>query len=128
MNLLDELDALNLESAAKTKVAAMLQALLDQSKKDTAELYAKTLKIQALILELAILRRIRFGAKSETLSQVQQDLFEEACSADISAIEAEIEQLNTPPRPPKPPRSRAGRQPLPEHLPCLLYTSDAANE
>ena len=54
MNLLDELDALNLEAAAKTKVAAMLQALLDQSKKDTAELYAKTLKIQALILELAI--------------------------------------------------------------------------
>ena len=119
MNLLDELDALNLEAAAKTKVAAMLQALLDQSKKDTAELYAKTLKIQALILELAILRRIRFGAKSEILSQVQQDLFEEACSADIAAIEAEIEQLNTPPRPPKPPRSRAGRQPLPEHLPRI---------
>ncbi len=119
MNLINELDALNLETAAKTQVAAMIQALLDQSKKDTAELYAKELKIQALILELAILRRIHFGVKSEILSQVQQDLFEEACNTDIAAIEAEIEQLDTPPLPPKPPRSRAGRQPLPDHLPRI---------
>jgi hypothetical protein len=47
MNLIDELDNLNLETAAKIKVAAIIQALLDQSQKDTAELYAKDLKIQA---------------------------------------------------------------------------------
>ncbi|MDO9105290.1 MAG: IS66 family transposase [Methylovulum sp.] len=122
MSLINELDALNLETPAKKQVVAMLQTLLDQSKKDAAELYAKELKIQALILELAMLRRMRFGAKSEILSQLQQDLFEEACDADIAAIEAEVEQLNTPPRPPQPPqppRSRAGRQPLPLHLPRI---------
>lgn len=119
MNLIDELDNLNLETAAKIKVAAIIQALLDQSQKDAAALYAKDLKIQALILELAMLRRMRFGAKSETLSPLQKDLFDEACDADIAAIEAEIEQLDTTPRPPKPPRPRAGRQPLPAHLPRI---------
>lgn len=124
MNLIDELDNLNLETAAKTKVAAMIQALLDQSKKDAAELYTKDLKIQALILELAMLRRMRFGAKSESLSPLQKDLFDEACATDIAAIEAEIEQLNTTPRPPKPPRPRAGRKMLLHFLhsphPCGL--------
>lgn len=119
MNLADKLDALDLESTAKIEVAAMLQVLLDQSKKDAAELHTKELKIQALILELAMLRRIRFGAKSERLSQLQADLFEETCAADIAAIEAEVEQLDTAPRSPKPPRPRAGRQPLPEHLPRI---------
>jgi hypothetical protein len=45
MNLINELDALNLETTAKTQVVAMLQTLLDQPKKDSAELYAKELKI-----------------------------------------------------------------------------------
>ena len=74
MNLIDELDNLNLETAAKIKVAAIIQALLDQSQKDTAELYAKDLKIQALILELAHLRRLRYGVKNEALSGIQKDL------------------------------------------------------
>jgi len=46
MNLLDELDALNLEAAAKTKVAAMLQALLDQSKKARLNFTPKRLKFR----------------------------------------------------------------------------------
>ena len=119
MNLIDELDTLNLETAAKTKVTAIIQTLLDQAQKDTAELYAKDLKIQALILELAMLRRMRFGTSSESLTPLQKDLFDEACDADIAAIEAEIEQLDTTPPAPKPPRPRAGRQPLPAHLPRI---------
>jgi len=90
MKILDQLDELSLDSAAKTQVAALVQALLDQAKKE-AEKYetdsqAKDLKIQALILELAHLRRLRDGVKSEALSGLQRDLFEESCNEDIAPV------------------------------------------
>ena len=82
MKILNQLDDLNLDSAAKTQVAALVQALLDQVKKDAEtlqakdiDIHAKDLKIQALILELAHLRRLRYGVKNEALSGLQRDLF-----------------------------------------------------
>ena len=89
--------------------------------KDAENLQAKDLKIQALILELAHLRRLRYGVKNEALSSVQRDLFEEACNEDIAALETEVEQADeqTGSAVSKPKRPRAGRQPLPPHLPCI---------
>ena len=89
MKILDQLDELNLDAAAKTQVAALVQALLDQVKMDAQtiqakniDIQAKDLKIQALILELAHLRRLRYGVKNEALSGLQRDLFEETCNED----------------------------------------------
>jgi len=131
MNSAAELDHLDLNPAAKTQVAAVIQALLEQAKQDAvalqakdAELYAKDLKIQALTLELAHIRRIRYGVKSEALSPLQRDVFEETWNTDLSAIEAEVEQLaNDQPGDTvvKPKRPRAGRQPLPDHLPRIEH-------
>lgn len=130
MNTLAELDQLNLDVTAKTQVAALIQALLDQAKQDAAvalqakeaEIQFKDLKIQALTLELSLLRRTRYGVKSESLSGVQRDLFEDAWNEDVAAVEAEIEQAAEE-QPcsivAKPKRPRAGRQPLPEHLPRI---------
>lgn len=73
---------------------------------------SQDIKIQALVQEVAYLRRIRFGAKSETMSAEQRQLFEDDIVQDVAAVEAE---LKLPP-PPAAPRSRAGRQALPEHL------------
>lgn len=124
MKILGQLDDLNLDAAAKTQVAALVQSLLDQVKKDAETLQAKDLKIQALILELAHLRRIRYGVKSEALSSVQRDLFEETCIEDIAALQAEVEQTegdHADPSVTKPKRPRAGRQPLPAHLPRIEH-------
>jgi len=128
MKMLEELDNLNLDAATKTQVAAMIQSLLDQAKQDAATyastLQAKDLKIQALILELAHLRRLRYGVKNEALCGIQKDLFEEACDEDLGALEAKIEDLaDQEPRitVTKPKRPRAGRQPLPEHLPRIEH-------
>jgi len=78
----------------------MIRALLDQTVHDAellhlkdAAIQAKDLKIEALAHELAQLRRIRFGTKSETLSPLQRDVFEETLDTDLAAIEAEVEQL-----------------------------------
>ena len=123
MKILDQLDELNLDSAAKTQVAAWVQALLDQAKKEAdkyeTDIQAKDLKIQALILELAHLRRLRYGVKNEALSGLQRDLFEETCNEDIAALVAEVEQAGATVTKPK--RPRAGRQPLPPHLPRIEH-------
>ena len=128
MKTLEELDYLNLDAATKTQVAAMIQSLLDQAKQEAetyeSTLQAKDLKIQALVLELAHLRRLRYGVKNEALSGIQKDLFEEACDEDLGALEAKIEELaDEEPRitVTKPKRPRAGRQPLPEHLPRIEH-------
>ncbi len=89
------------------------------------ELHAAKTKIQALTLELAHLRRMRFGARSEALSADQRDLFQETLASDLAAAEAEMAKRladapATPSAPPAP-RPRAGRQPLPEHLPRIEH-------
>jgi transposase len=107
MDLAAELTQFKLEPA----VAEWVGKLLDKSKNDA-------LKIQALTFELAYYKRIRFANKSEQFSPEQRELFEESWNADTGALEAEVEQLASTP-PPK--RERAGRQPLPEHLPRIEH-------
>lgn len=77
-------------------------------------------KIEALTLELAHHRRMRFATKSEAYSDQQSDLFHETWSTDLAAMEAELAQQRAALSPgdskPKPKRQGAGRQPLPAHL------------
>ena len=124
MKSLAELDHLNLDPTAKSQVAALIQSLLDQTERDAALIKAKDFKIEALTHEVAYYRRIRFGVKSESLSPLQRDVFEETWNTDMSAIEAELEQLKDD-QPGetvvKPKRPRAGRQPLPAHLPRIEH-------
>jgi transposase len=144
MNPLAELDNLDLDPVAKSQVAGMIRALLNQTAHDAellhlkdaqiqakdAAIQAKDLKIEALTHELAHIRRIRFGVKSETLSPLQRDVFEETLDTDLAAIESEVEQLQDG-RPGdtvvKPKRPRAGRQPLPDHLPRVEHRHEPAS-
>lgn len=112
-----ELDHLNLTPEAKTEVSNLIQSLLTQAQNELKLLEGKN---QALTLELAHLRRIRYGEKSEALSRSQLSLFEEDWQTDVAAIEAEIEQLPLP-APQQPKRARTGRQPLPDHLPRIEH-------
>jgi transposase len=106
--LQDLLETLRRQAAEATHLQAALAA------RDASLKHAEA-KIQALTLELAHLRRIRFGARSEALSAEQRDLFQETLEADIAACEAEAE-ATVPEAKPAVKRERAGRQPLPDHL------------
>ena len=124
MNPLIELDQLNLEPTTKTEVAALIQSLIEQGQRDAKIIQAKDVKIEALTFELAYYKRIRFSRKNESLAPLQRDVFEETWNTDMSAIEAEVEQLQD--ESPgesitKPKRPRAGRQPLPDHLPRIEH-------
>ena len=94
-----------------------------EAEKYETDIQAKDLKIQALILELAHLRRLRYGVKNEAFSGLQRDLFEETCTEDIAALMAEVEQADDQAGTTvaKPKRPRAGRQPLPAHLPRIEH-------
>ena len=142
MNLLTKFDHLNLETAIKTQLVSAMDALIEQARLEaeqlsatlkvmdaelaskTAEIKLKDIKIEALTLELSILRRTHFSIKSESLPAVQRDLFEDTWNEDIAAVEAQVEQLvdeQPSTTVAKPKRPRAGRQPLPEHLPRIEH-------
>ena len=116
MNLLDELARTNADPA----VIAQVRALIEQS----AE---KDVKIRALTLELAHHKRIRFANKSEAFSPEQRDLFQECWNTDLSAMEAELEQLASDIAPQRRARQSSGRQPLPPHLPRIEHRHEPAS-
>ena len=117
MDLHAELARLNATPELTDWVAGTVQKLLDQARQDAATLKAANLKIQALALELAHHRRIRFGHKNEAFSPEQRELFQETWNTDLAALEAETERQAEALQPKdRPKRQRAGRQTLPEHL------------
>ncbi len=94
-----------------------------------AEVYAKTLQIEHLKAQLAVLRRARFGRSSEKLDrEIEQlelmlsDLEEGAAESRTRLAQAQAASaaaLNTAagPKAAPPQRKPSGRQPLPAHLP-----------
>ena len=83
MDLTTELTALNLDCAQQEGVVAAvlpLQQKAAEADKLRAQAKLDALKIQALTLELAHLKRIRFEVKNEALSPEQRDLFRETLS------------------------------------------------
>ena len=78
------------EAVDPALVQAEINALQTQLVALDAELKRRDLKIQQLTLELAYLKRVRFGCKSEALTAEQRDLFIESGDEDGAAIVAEL--------------------------------------
>ena len=102
--------------------------LLEQVKTNATEIHWRDAKIEKLTLELAYLRRMKFGVKSESLAAATRDLFDETLAADLAACEARLAEKRQAAEmgphqlpPEKPKRDRAGRQPLPEQLPRVEH-------
>jgi len=94
-----------------------------------AELYAKTLHIEKLKMQLALLKRARFGQSSEKLDHKIEQL--ELLIGDLEEGEAETSERVEVIKPlsssaPTRERSRAVRLPLPEHLPRERVEHEAA--
>ena len=87
MDLAAELARFNPDPALANWITGAVQTLVDQAQKDAAEatrlaeqitrrdseLHFAQTKIQALTLELAHLRRMRFGVRSEALTVEQRE-------------------------------------------------------
>jgi transposase len=109
--------------------AADLQAELARKEielaANAAEIHAKTLHIEKLKMQLAVLRRARFGRSSEKLDRdIEQlelligSLEEDVAARDASAGATDPLAKDEPGAPAKPRQRRQPvRKPLPEHLP-----------
>jgi transposase len=79
-----------------------------------AELYSKTLHIEKLRMELALLKRARYGRSSEQIEQLELALGD----LEEDAAQERAERPAPTPRESRPaPPAPRGRQPLPAHLP-----------
>jgi transposase len=92
--------------------AEQLRELLVQSQREVA---AMKLLVDKMTHEMAVLRRLKFAAKSEAYSPEQRSLLEEAIDADIAAIEGELDKAKG--KPAGDDKQQPKRQPLPAQLP-----------
>lgn len=78
----EDLQGMDAETASK--VAAMVQRL-------TQELHLKETKLQKLTFELARLKALKFGAKTEAMDAEQRRLFEETLAEDEASLRTQLE-------------------------------------
>lgn len=124
MDVSAELARLDTSPEVSRWVRERVEAYAREIAHKSEEIRQKDLKIQALTLELAHIRRMRYGKKGEAFAPEQRELFQEAWNTDVAAIEAEVEQLASASKTPaieRRARSHPGRQALPAHLPRIEH-------
>ena len=90
--------------------------LLGQLVQKDETIRVKQLKMDQLTHEMAILKRWRFGRRSEQLESGQRRLLEESIDEDIEAISIEPDALQEPTAD-RPAKQKSRRVMLPGHLP-----------
>ncbi len=91
-------------------------ALLGKLAQKDETIRVKQLKIDQLTHEMAILKRWRFGRRSEQLESGQRSLLEESIDEDLEAISIELGALQEPAAD-RPAKHKPRRVALPGHLP-----------
>ena len=91
------------------------EQLRQVSQRLLAELRHQRALNEKLAYECALLKRLKFAAKSERHSAEQRNLLEEELDSDLAAVEHEIEQLR--PTQPVTDKQQPKRTPLPANLP-----------
>lgn len=98
-----------------------LRAARELIERQAQEVSFKQTTIDKLTHEMAVLKRLKFAARSEAFNAEQTSLIEEAIDADLAALAQEIEQ-----RVPTKPGSR--QQPRREKLPAELPRREVRHE
>jgi transposase len=80
------------------------------------ELAFKQATIDKITHEMAVLKRLKFAAKSEALNAEQKSLLEETIDADLAALQAELDKV-LPSEKATGEKKQPKRQTLPAHLP-----------
>jgi len=100
-----------------TALFAQLSVKDEQLTAKDEELKFKQLKIDQLTHEMAVLKRWRFGRRSERLDPAQRSLLEESIDEDLEAISLELEALRGRRTREERPKDKPRRTALPAHLP-----------
>ncbi len=98
--------------SAQAQVAADIELIARQAREVTFQ----QATIDKLTHEVAVLRRLKYAAKSEAFTPEQKSLLEETLDTDLAALAAEIE-AQQPNRPEPRDKQSPKRVPLPAQLP-----------
>lgn len=109
------------QAVRETEVLARDADLARQVADLKRQIEERDLKIQKLTFELARLKRIRFGAKTEAFTPEQQDLFADSCDEDGAAVLAELEPASPSVVRTSRSRKHPGRNSLPPELPRIEH-------
>ena len=82
-----------------------------------AQLRHQSALLEKLTYENALLKRMKFAAQSEKFSVEQRSLLEDEIEADLAAVSAEMDALDTPRTSPADGKHKPKRHPLPANLP-----------
>ena len=93
---LDHLDAQQLREMVQSLMGQVEANKLEIRRRDH-EIAFKQAAIDKLTHEMAVLKRLKFAAKSESFTAEQKSLLEETIDADLAAMERELEDLATVP-------------------------------
>ena len=113
--LIDTLKPQQLRQALRTaqaQAAAKCELIAQQAR----EVAFKQAMIDKLTHEMAVLKRLKFAAKSEAFTPEQKSLLEETLDTDLAALAAEIE-AQQPAKTAPGDKQQPKRVPLPAHLP-----------
>ena len=128
MHMLDiaHIDPDQLDQLGVDQLRELVGQLLERSGRDAHEIGWRDTKIDKLTFEVAQLKRLQYGAKSEQLSVDQRALFDEAVGGDIAAIEEQIAALKST----LPPKTEVGEKKAPKRgtLPAGLPRVDRHHE
>jgi transposase len=100
------------DMASKEAVIARHDAEIERRDREIA---FKQAVIDKINHEMAVLKRLKFAAKSEAFNAEQKSLIEETIDADLAALQAELDKV--PPDEQRKGQSKPKRQALPANLP-----------
>jgi transposase len=103
-----------IDTLAPQQLRQALRAAQQSVQSHRREVAFKQATIDKLTHEMAVLKRLKFAAKSEAYTAEQKSLIEETLDADLAALAAEIE-VHQPTRPED--KQQPKREKLPAHLP-----------
>jgi len=120
-----QLDGLNAKQlrAVVHSLMGELSAKDDELERREREIAFKQTTIDKLTHEMAVLKRLKFAAKSEAFDAEQRSLLEETIDADLEALARELEQLA-----PAPEYKVEKRQPKRQVLPAQLPRREIRHE
>jgi hypothetical protein len=94
---LNELDAQQLREVVRSLMSDMASKDAEIERRDR-EIAFKQALIDKINHEMAVLKRLKFAARSEHFNAEQKSLLEETIDADLAALQAELDKVLPTPR------------------------------
>lgn len=117
------IDEAQLKTLDAQQLREVVRSLMGEIQQRDREIAFKQATIDKITHEMAVLKRMKFAAKSEHFSAEQRSLLEEAIDADLEALQRELEQLA-----PDAPEQREKQAPKREKLPANLPRREIRHE